>query len=210
MNIIVPVRPQSFESFERWVEKIDNRAHIIEVWLDQIQDLGVFLKKLKTQNPTRVPLLGVCKMPEEKGNFQGTEDERIAILKAFLEAGGTFTDLDIRRNQASNIKKINPEKLFLSFHDFETVPEDLDAIFEEMKGFKPAVYKFAVTPTSKAELHRFLTFAQKTNSDNFIFTTMGKWGREGREKLESFSFAGFYALDSKSKTAQGQLCLDDL
>lgn len=212
MKIIVPIQPHSFEDFEVLVKKIDNRTDIIEVWLDRIDNISLFLQKLKTQKIINIPLLGVCKRPKEKGIFKGSENDRVEILQSFLMVGGNFVDLDVTKNSQQNIKKIDPQKLILSFHDFEKVPKNLETIFEEMKAFNPFIYKFAVTPNTKEELANFLIFAQQKSktSKKFIFTTMGAFGKVGRKKLSSISFAGFYALNSESKTASGQLCLDDL
>ena len=212
MKIIVSIQPTSFKEFEWLVSKINYRADIIEVWLDQIQSIDSFFEKMKQQELFQTPLLGVCKKKKEKGVFLGNETERVERLQKFIASGGSFVDLDILQNNSETIRKIASKNLFLSVHNFKNTPSDLLEIYEKMKLFDPAVYKFAVTPQDENDLELFLSFAKKVreSTEAAIFTTMGELGEPGREKLLSTSFAGFYALDSESKTASGQKCLEDL
>jgi len=100
----------------------------------------------------------------------------------------------------------------LSFHDFQSLPKNITEIFEKMQQFSPAIYKFAVTPKSRENLADFYKFTQQDffTKNPAIFTTMGKFGIEGREFLKNKTWGGFYAINQDFKTASGQLCLDDL
>ncbi|MCK5460841.1 type I 3-dehydroquinate dehydratase [Candidatus Gracilibacteria bacterium] len=211
MKIIVPIQPNSFNSFARLLQKVGNRADLVEIWLDKINNLDDFLKKFKQfkqQKKSQISFLAVCKTPEEKGSFSGSEEKKIKILQSFLASGGDFVDLDIQRNKKGNIQQIATSSLLLSFHDFEKSPNNLSLLFDKMSTFSPAIYKIAVTPSSQEDLHSFLKIAKKLSTKNkIIFTTMGPLGEKGRTLLSAFSWGDFFALDDSSKTANGQKIL---
>ncbi|MDH3324797.1 MAG: type I 3-dehydroquinate dehydratase, partial [Candidatus Peregrinibacteria bacterium] len=196
--------------FETLVKKINSRADIIEIWLDQIENLDDFFESLKTYH-SAPPLLATCKTPEEKGLFQGTETEKIEILKKFLNSGGNLVDLDITRNSIKNIQQIPNEKLILSFHDFNNLPTNLPKLQEKMCNINPKICKVAITANTKKDLTKFLNFIKTFPSDQpTIFTTMGKLGQKGRELIGEKSWGQFYALDKNSTTASGQKTLDNI
>jgi 3-dehydroquinate dehydratase type I len=218
MKIIVPIKPRSVAELEILLRKIDKRVDIIEVCFDIIvQELMIapglinHVKSLMTRTKVEqeVQILGVCKTAAEKGAFPGNANQRVELLTEFLNLGGNFVDLDIKHNPAELIHKIDPDKLWLSFHDYQTVPSDLQEIKEAMEAFKPKLYKFAVTPQNQEQLDRFLSFA-KTFTEPAIFTTMGPLGLKGRAQLKENTWGAFYALAPEYATATGQPLLGDL
>ncbi len=216
MKIITPIKTKTFERLKRLVEQVNYRADVIEVWLDEAHKEPDFFEKLKdffdelsyrARIPKKLKFLGVCKCPAEKGNFDGTETERVEILQKFLDAGGHYVDLDVTLNSEEHIQKIPSDKLICSYHDFEGMPGNLNNYFVREQKFSPKIYKFAVTPKTEEELGEFVWFAKNFPADKKgIFTTMGKYGAEGRERIEQIKeiWGRFYALDEDSRTAEGQ------
>lgn len=219
MKIIVPLRPRSVAELETLLNQLDERADIVELWLDQlIQELmlapnlvGHTQQLLQTvKQNLKVELLGVCKTPAEKGSFPGTNQQRVQVLQQWLQLGGDWVDLDVTQNEPALITQIPQEKLWLSFHDFAWAePEIIKLRYETMQPFAPAVYKFAVTPQTHPQLDQFLDFA-KTVKEPAIFTTMGPLGSQGRAALVKNTWGSFYALNQEQTTASGQPTLQDL
>ncbi len=221
MKIITPVRPSNFEDFERLFLQINYRADIIEIWLDGVKDIDVFFVHMfvfvnnlaKKDGGKSIQFLGVCKFLSENGKFIGDESEKFKLLHRFLDLGGCYIDLDVTRNSTDGLRSFSSKKLFLSFHDFEAVPDDLESIFMKMKRYDPFMYKFAVTVNSENELDHFMQFIKKFPSNmNVIFTTMGRFGEVGREQISGMkkSWGGFFSIDLKQRTANGQKTLNDL
>ena len=212
MKIITPLRPRTFSDFESAVALVDQRADILEVWIDALEDPYDFFDSLCQSTITEsYQLLGVCKTPEEHGEFKGNSAEKNNLMHEFLRSGGTWIDLDVTRNPYPMIASLPPEKLWLSFHDFEGVSSEIEIALEGMKLFQPLGIKFAVTTNSQADLETFLQFVLETDHElKSIFTTMGTKGLEGRERIGSHSWAQFYALSEADKTADGQKTLDEL
>ena len=205
MKTIVPLRPRNAEDLLEMVEEIGNRANWVEVWLDQFEGE---IPKVPTHK-----LIGCCKTPEERGNFLGTAEEKIKILQNFLKSGGDLVDLDIERVDENLIRKIPSNKLLLSFHDFNGMPNNLDDIVVQMYFLSPRICKFAVTVNHPMSLELFLSFVKNFPADQkAIFTTMGGLGREGRDQIEQLkkSWGRFVALDEDSRTDPGQKILDEM
>ncbi len=220
MRIIVPIRPRTIAEFKKFVQKINGRADVIEVWLDSfslssrtcfgISEMLNQVQHDKVSQDRSLKFLGVCKSPEERGTFAGTPEERIKVLQKFLDAGGDLVDLDVVRNEEKWIRKLPAKKLILSFHDFEKVPKNLEEIFAQMQKLNPRMYKFAVTTNAQPELENFLQFVKTfPKGQDAIFTTMGKLGREGRKQIENLkkSWGEFVAIDENHRTAEGQKTL---
>jgi 3-dehydroquinate dehydratase-1 len=213
MKIITPLRPHNFTEFLRLYQQINHRAHIIELWLDAVENIDDFLEVFQAFKEKNTPeqFLAVCKSPDQKGTFDGNNETRIEILKKFLNADGDFIDLDVTTFTLEQISSLNSNKLVCSFHDFTSVPDNLPEIYENMKILNPAIYKFAITTNTNDEWEKFHQFVKRFPKDiKSIFTTMGKLGNIGRQKLKSNTWGQFYALNEDSKTATGQLTLADL
>ena len=190
-------------------QKVGSRAAVIELWLDALEEsldpslYRFFLQKIKSI--TGAKLLGVCKSPDEGGTFTRSEEAKIPILKNFLVAGGDFIDADFQRYTADQLQEFSAENLFLSYHDFESVPSNIEAILASMAVISPAVYKLAVTPQNPEQLQSFIHWAKNyTPKGPLILTTMGAFGAEGRDALKTVSAAQFYALSPETRTADGQ------
>lgn len=218
MKIIVPLRPRSTADLERLLPQLDERVDIVEIWLDILVQELMFAPGLvpvvqqlleKTRADFNVQFLGVCKMPTENGGFPGNKNQRIQVLLQFLQLGGDFVDLDVLQNTEAHIQRIPSGKLWLSCHDFKTVPENLSDIKKAMSVYNPAVFKFAVTPEDQPQLDQLIDFA-KAETDATIFTTMGDLGANGREQLKPYTYGAFYALSPDTTTASGQPSLADL
>ena len=220
MKIITPLRPSTVEKLESWLENLDDRVNMVELWPEQLVDQMMFDSALlrrtvgalnKAQAGKGVEILCVCKSPDENGDFEGTVAQRIQVLQQFLRFGGDWVDLDVGQNPPEYIAQLPPEKLWSSFHDFTSCDLSLlDAQYEVMKTFSPYLYKFAVNPQSEAELEAFIKWAESLKLERAIFAPMGEFGLEGREQLKGLNYAAFYALDEEHTTAVGQPTLADL
>ena len=214
MKIIVPLRARTWSELEPKLDQITDQVDIIEIWLDQIfidlmrqpQIIPEITRKLQQLKESfDIKVLAVCKSPQEQGHFGGTEAQRIEILQAFLQLGGDYVDVDIRLNHKDLIRQLPLDKTICSLHDFAGIPENLESLVRDMKTLSPTIYKFAVTPQNETELDNFVEFAQQFSQQHTaIFTTMGKFGAVGRERLKDITWGAFYALNEDEKTASGQ------
>jgi 3-dehydroquinate dehydratase/shikimate dehydrogenase len=116
----------------------DSATHgdMVELRLDGVADLDV----AGALQSRRVPAVVTCRPTWEGGRFDGSEEQRAAILTRALELGAEFVDVEWRAISRSNgvdfgsIVRRDPSRTVVSLHDFDGVPPDLDHRVREMRG----------------------------------------------------------------------------
>lgn len=168
MKKIIPIRPKSAEELAKMIQKIDNKADIIEIWLDRNADeLIPVIKKIRSethQAPDAPKFLAVCKTPEEKGIFLGSMEQKLSILQKFLDAGGEYIDVDFGRFPERLTDQLPSEKLWISWHDFYGLPKNIESIVQNTCSKKPFLIKLAVTCNTEEELNTFIKFVKNIHS----------------------------------------------
>jgi 3-dehydroquinate dehydratase / shikimate dehydrogenase len=113
-----------------------------------------------------------------------------------------YLDIDWRFPHASNYPGIN---LIISYHNFLTVPENLDELFLEMKKRPARYYKIAVMPQTTVEALKFLLWA-KSLDEKIIAVCMGPFGQFTRILGPVIGTPITYAsLEEGQEVAPGQL-----
>ena len=146
----------------------------------------------------------------EGGQFNGTEKERITLLKCALKERFTFVDVELATLQKNNLHftKSERSKLLVSYHNFEKTPslKSLDAIKKKMLTYNPAVIKIATNVTQQKDLATLTTFLLETVAEGTkaIVIGMGEIGAVTRIFFPFIGSEATYASTAK-QTASGQL-----
>lgn len=121
----------------------------------------------------------------EGGKFQGTEKERISILKLIAEYNPYLLDVEYNTVQKNKelyryLKK-SKTKLLVSWHDFSKTPSDriLRSMLKKMSKFSKNV-KIVTTSRTICDTIRVLTLYEKAKKINLICFAMGDFGRMSR------------------------------
>ena len=116
------------------------RADIVELRIDGVADLD--LPALLAERTA--PVIVTCRPVWEGGRFDGTEPDRLRLLRRARALGAEFIDVEFRADWRS----VQPgDGIILSFHDFTGVPADLETIAAGMEASGADVVKIAVTPS---------------------------------------------------------------
>src|SRR5688572_22677034 len=75
-------------------------AELVEFRLDYLAR-GADLKRLLTDRPT--PAILTCRRPADGGRWSGDEDERLMLLRAAIDSGADYVDLE--RDVAPKIRR---------------------------------------------------------------------------------------------------------
>ncbi len=94
---------------------------LVELRLDGVQDVDV----AAALGGRRTPVVVTCRAAWEGGRFDGSEEERQAILLRALEGGAEYVDVEWRAGFDAVIQR-DPRRVVVSFHDFTGVPSGLD------------------------------------------------------------------------------------
>lgn len=150
----------------------------------------------------------------EGGKFEGSEKERISILKLIAEYNPFLLDVEfntIKENkELAKYLKSTKTKLLISWHDFKKTPKfsELKNIMSQMTKFSHNV-KIVTTAKSVDDSTRTLQLYSKNGKNNLIAFAMGDNGRVSR--ILCLYLGSPYTYVSLGKpVAPGQLSIDEV
>jgi 3-dehydroquinate dehydratase / shikimate dehydrogenase len=178
------------------------RGDMVELRLDGVANLDV----ARALHGRRVPAVVTCRPMWEGGHFDGTENERRAILAAALDLGAEFVDIEWRAVEGQptgvpfrDLVQRSPHRIVVSSHDFDTVPDDLDSRARAMRATGAGTIKVAVSITRASQA---LCLKRLTKDGPAIIIGMGALGVASRLLAGRFGSRWTYAGDG---LAPGQL-----
>lgn len=118
-----------------------NAADLVELRLDSVTDLDVGTALAGRKKPVIV----TCRPTWEGGHFDGSEGAREVILRKALDLGADYVDVEFKAG-FDRLIAAHPDRVVVSSHDFDGVPEDLTSRVEAMRQTGAAVIKVAFTP----------------------------------------------------------------
>ncbi|MCW7074866.1 MAG: type I 3-dehydroquinate dehydratase [Candidatus Methanospirare jalkutatii] len=169
----------------------------------------------------------------EGGKFEGSEDERLSLLKEALEASEAdavdveyFAEPRKRAEIVASAKKMNATVIF-SFHDFAGMPDaaELEHLALKMHAEGADIAKIAVTPETAEDALKLLELTLKLKASNaskagkgeaagekgVAFIGMGSVGRHLRVLAPIYGSALTYGfLEGEESVAPGQLSISEL
>ena len=150
----------------------------------------------------------------EGGKFEGSEKERISILKLIAEYNPFLLDVEfntIKENkELAKYLKSTKTKLLISWHDFKKTPKfsELKNMMSQMTKFSHNV-KIVTTAKSVDDSTRTLQLYSKNGKNNLIAFAMGDNGRVSR--ILCLYLGSPYTYVSLGKpVAPGQLSIDEV
>lgn len=216
-KIIIPLRPRSVAELQRLLLDTEEKADLIEVWLDGIKELDEAKIKKISKLVTK-PLLVNLKNKSEGGTSRFGDKKRIEILKLAAKAGVDFVDADLNLPVAllRDLKKSCAQtKLILSFHDFEKTPkiERLQKMTEKAFKLDADVVKIATFTKSWDDCTPIfqISWELAKAKKNFLTMGMGEHGEPTRVITPLIGGLGMFApIEKKDATAAGQLTVAEL
>lgn len=172
-------------------------ADLVELRLDGIPDLDV-AGALRNR---RQPVVVTCRPKWEGGRFDGSEEEREAVLHAALDLGADFVDIEWGAGLEHMIRD-NGARVIVSSHDFSGVPQDLRERTRAMRQTGAALIKIAVMA---AKLSDNLLLAPIGREGGAVVVGMGDAGVPTRLLASKFGSRWTYAGNG---AAPGQIPAD--
>ncbi len=146
---------------EEWQKLAEDKVKFVELRLDYLRKEPQLFRLLPNR-PTAV--LATVRRKSDGGNWRGTEEERIKLLRSLIAEGVEYVDLEV--DVAPQIPRFGKTKRIVSYHNMTETPEDLDAIRNEaIEKCDPDVVKIAVTPKSISDVFRLIDFLKRANAD---------------------------------------------
>ncbi|WP_437187708.1 type I 3-dehydroquinate dehydratase [Planctomicrobium sp. SH668] len=106
------------------------------------------------------PMIVSCRRPQDGGKWQGTEEERLMLLRQAIVAGPAYIELDL--DIANQIPRFGSTQRVICFTRLDRPEPDIEEIFNEAAGAKADIVKFAwPTPTLEAAWPLLSAVSQK-------------------------------------------------
>lgn len=181
---------------------------MIELRIDSIR--AVDLKRLLNKRPK--PFIVTNRRAEEGGNFSGSEDERLALLKEAVELGADYIDVELSTDKEwrdSLLKEKKNTQVIVSYHNWKETPSTLNEIFYELCRSGGSVVKIA---TFANRIDDNLTVRRlQGNGQKVIKLCLGEKGQLSRVLYKNFgSWLTYASLPECESTAPGQIQLDQM
>ncbi len=211
INICITLAEKDIDKLLHQIEKAQQINDFVEIRADYLSELNhSVLTKIKKNLSAKA--IFTCRSVKDGGNFQGTDEEQIAMLKEATDLGFEYIDVDLRLiNQFKN--KLENTKIIVSYHRFTDTPSylQLKKYLKKMRASAADIYKFACLVKSKKDLHSlYRILINKKPKEQLIVLGMGKLGQISR-LLTPFlgGYLTFASLDDVA-VAPGQMSFDNL
>jgi len=218
---VVAVINDSLSPFENSRKAAEMGADVLEIRLDLLgtRDSGLAVGitgKIKAE--TGLPLILTNRSSAEGGKWEGSEKERIEILKELLtsfsrEGGVDAVDIELSAGEKERAELISTAKkqgktVIVSFHDFSKTPsfQEMEKIIEEAFRAGADIAKLAVMPGSMQDILDLLRLTLNAREARRPVCTiaMGKLGKHTRVIAPLYGSVLSYA-SVESSAAPGQL-----
>jgi 3-dehydroquinate dehydratase/shikimate dehydrogenase len=123
-----------------------SQCDLLEVRLDRFgraPDMG----ELISHKPK--PIIMSCRRPEDGGHWDGTEDERLAILRQCIISKADYVEIEM--DIADQIRPFPPAQRVITYTNLHKTPSDIADIYAEMQKKKPDVIKLTTLARTPEE-----------------------------------------------------------
>jgi len=186
-------------------------ADYVELRIDYLPPFNLHdLKAIRKQ--VYKPAIFCCRAQAEGGQFQGTTAQQNNILQQANDLGFDYLDIDVELANIIQIKN-KKSKIILSYHNFEITPDlnDLQSIAEQMRFYKPDIFKFAVMINNFNDAKILLQFLlNKKNSEEMIMIGMGEHGKIIRLLAPFLGSYLTFASVNDNESAPGQIDVSEM
>lgn len=216
--ICIPITATTNEEALLKMKKSSPLADVIELRADYIRDISLG----EIIGAKEGKLLITNRKMDEGGRFEGSENERVALLKEAVRLGVDYVDIELSTKEAlieELLLKIrgneNRTKLIVSCHDFNgTSPEsELKDRFDKCLETGADIAKIVTYANSVEDNLRVLNlipYAKGKNKEIIAFC-MGNSGRISRVMAPLLgSHLSFASLERGDESAPGQLTASEL
>jgi 3-dehydroquinate dehydratase/shikimate dehydrogenase len=125
----------------------------------------------------RRPVVITCRASWEGGHFNGSEEERLALLARAWELGAEYVDVEwLAAGSDAFLRRTGGRRVVLSTHDFAGVPPDLESRFRALAATSAEIVKIAVTAQRLSDTTPLFALSHVADGRSFVALAMGSPG----------------------------------
>lgn len=180
-------------------------AELVELRLDFIRR-AVNLRRLLGDR--QCPVIATCRRKSEHGRWEGTEPERLMILRAAIADGVDYVDLEM--DIADKIPRYGNTQRIISYHNFDETPDNIEEIHHQISQLDPDIIKIATMANNPMDNVVALRLCRDSEIPTIAFC-MGEMGQTSRLLCGKFGAPFTYAtFSSDRKLAPGMLTFEEM
>lgn len=206
--ICISVTPTSRRLAAADLFNASRQCDIIELCLDHLAkkpDVGALLEAVDK------PILISCRRPEEGGHWEGTDDERIQLLRNAIVAGPAYVELDLET--ASKIPPFGDTKRVIAYTNLNGPLSStaVDKVLKQCQEAKADVVKFTWLTETLDDIWPLLSVATQDRGLPVVGKGIGRGGLAfsllGRRYGSPWIYA---ALERGMETCEGEATVSQL
>jgi len=180
-------------------------ARLVELRLDWLRTAPDVNRLLKDRPG---PVVVTCRRPDDGGRWAGGEDARRMLLRSAIVAGAEYVDLEA--DVARAIPRYGKTRRIISHHDFQRTPDNLEEIYDQLRGCDPDIIKLVTMAQSPQDNVRLIKLVAESEIPMIGFC-MGELGLASRLLCVKYGSPFTYGTFSRERVlAPGQIAFDDL
>ncbi len=122
------------------------QCDLLEVRLDRF-GVNPQLGELLSVKPR--PVIMACRRPQDGGNWDGSEDERLALLRQCLVSKADYVEIEL--DAADKVRPYPPARRVIAYTNLKETPADIADIYAEAQTKKPDVIKLTTLARTPEE-----------------------------------------------------------
>lgn len=134
------------------------QCDLIELRLDRFEKAPDFSDILAAR---RKPVIMSCRRPRDGGDWQGTEPERLALLRQCIVSKADYVEIEL--DVADEIRPFPPAKRVISYTNLTETPADIVDIYDEARGKQPDVIKLTTLARTPEEAWPLVQILARTS-----------------------------------------------
>ena len=212
-EVCIPIAAPTLEKAIYELKEAEKYVDLIELRVDYISNIDKNkLKKLLESKKKKA--IVTCRPKSLCGNFEGSEEARINLLKKAVEFNADFIDIEIEAGKEKILELIKNKKnskVIVSHHNSsETSPlAELQKKYEEIKKLSPDLIKIVANANSIND--NFTIFDLLKGKKCLISFCMGIRGQISRILAPKYgSMLTFASLSEGKESASGQISIDEM
>ncbi len=121
-------------------------ADLVEVRLDCLENAPNFVDMLSAK---RLPILFSCRRVQDGGQWKGSEEERLMLLRQAIMSKADYVDIEY--DVADQVRPFPGCKRVISYTNVGKMPSAIGDIYDDMLALKPDVIKLTVRARTPEE-----------------------------------------------------------
>jgi len=131
-------------------------ADLVEVRLDKFEHDANLTELVAAR---RRPVLFSCRRPRDGGEWAGTEDERLTLLRSAVVAKADYVEVEL--DAADQVRRFPGCKRVVSYTNLAETPRDLGAVYDRLRDQQPDVIKITCPARTPEEAWPLLLLLNK-------------------------------------------------